>query len=113
MNEISPQSFEGHLQRGDLHAAADWLVRAHGRDVLHLCTAIVRDRGTAEDLAQDSLIRALAGLDRFEMRSPGAFAEPLDRPSMCDATSAMTTRARARRCGLRPVRMSSVHGLPD
>jgi len=54
MTETSAQSFEGHLARGDLHAAADWLVRAHGHDVLHLCTAIVRDRGTAEDLAQDA-----------------------------------------------------------
>lgn len=28
----------------------------------------------AEDMAQDALVRALAGLDRFEMRSTGAFA---------------------------------------
>ena len=65
MNEISPQSFEGHLQRGDLHAAADWLVRAHWRDVLHLCTAIVRDRGTAEDLAQDAFGKAFQALPEF------------------------------------------------
>lgn len=28
----------------------------------------------AEDMAQDALVAALSGLDRFEMRSPGAFA---------------------------------------
>lgn len=65
MNDTSPHSFEGHLQRGDLHAAADWLVRAHGRDVLHLCTAIVRDRGTAEDLAQDAFGKAFQALPEF------------------------------------------------
>jgi RNA polymerase sigma-70 factor (ECF subfamily) len=65
MTETSAQSFEGHLERGDLHAAADWLVRAHGRDVLHLCTAIVRDRGTAEDLAQDAFGKAFLALPEF------------------------------------------------
>jgi len=65
MTETSAQSFEGHLERGDLHAAAEWLVRAHGRDVLHLCTAIVRDRGTAEDLAQDAFGKAFLALPEF------------------------------------------------
>ncbi|MBK6576203.1 MAG: RNA polymerase sigma factor [Sandaracinaceae bacterium] len=65
MTETSAQSFEGHLERGDLHAAADWLVRAHGRDVLHLCTTIVRDRGTAEDLAQDAFGKAFLALPEF------------------------------------------------
>lgn len=65
MSETSAHSFEGHLERGDLHAAADWLVRAHGRDVLHLCTAIVRDRGTAEDLAQDAFGKAFQALPEF------------------------------------------------
>ena len=65
MTDASSHSFEGHLERGDLHAAADWLVRAHGRDVLHLCTAIVRDRGTAEDLAQDAFGKAFLALPEF------------------------------------------------
>ncbi|MCA9576317.1 MAG: RNA polymerase sigma factor [Polyangiales bacterium] len=58
-------SFETHLERGDLNAAAEWLVRTHGRDVLHLCTAIVRDRGTAEDLAQDAFSKAFTALPDF------------------------------------------------
>lgn len=65
MTDPSAHSFEVHLERGDLHAAADWLVRAHGRDVLHLCTAIVRDRGTAEDLAQDAFGKAFQALPEF------------------------------------------------
>lgn len=60
-----PHSFEAHLERGDLSAAAAWLVRTHGRDVLHLCTAIVRDRGTAEDLAQDAFSKAFTALPDF------------------------------------------------
>jgi RNA polymerase sigma-70 factor (ECF subfamily) len=58
-------TFEAHLERGDHDAAAEWLVRTHGRDVLHLCTAIVRDRGTAEDLAQDAFSKAFTALPDF------------------------------------------------
>lgn len=60
-----PHTFETHLERGELSAAAEWLVRTHGRDVLHLCTAIVRDRGTAEDLAQDAFSKAFTALPDF------------------------------------------------
>jgi RNA polymerase sigma-70 factor (ECF subfamily) len=69
--ETTPRAqdaFDLHLKAGDLRAAGEWLVRAHGRDVLNLCTAMVRDRGTAEDLAQDAFGKAYTALEsyRFE-----------------------------------------------
>lgn len=54
--------FFGALDRGDHRAAATWLVRAHAGDVLSLCRAIVRDRTTAEDLAQDTFASAFRSL---------------------------------------------------
>ena len=101
MTETSAQSFEGHLERGDLHAAADWLVRAHGRDVLHLCTTIVRDRGTAEDLAQDAFGKAFLALPEFRGEASartaarGASRRIFETPSR---SSASETRARSNRC---------------
>jgi RNA polymerase sigma-70 factor (ECF subfamily) len=52
---------------GDPLAAAA-LVRATQSDVWRLCTAL-GDRGTADDLTQETYLRAFAALPRFEGRS--------------------------------------------
>jgi RNA polymerase sigma-70 factor (ECF subfamily) len=52
---------------GDPHAAAA-LVRATQDDVWRLC-ATLGDRGSADDLAQETYLRAFTSLHRFEGRS--------------------------------------------
>ena len=50
---------------GQTREAARWLVETMATDVLAFCRAMVRDRATAEDLAQDTFQRAFASLERF------------------------------------------------
>ena len=57
-----PQAFYAALDRGDHRAAAAWLVQSHSRAVLGFCRALVRDASTAEDLAQDTFVKAFHGL---------------------------------------------------
>jgi RNA polymerase sigma-70 factor, ECF subfamily len=54
-----------YIESGDLRAAGDWLVRQYASDVVSLCRAIVRERATAEDLAQDAFSAAFTGLSSF------------------------------------------------
>ncbi|MFI0506458.1 sigma-70 family RNA polymerase sigma factor [Streptomyces albogriseolus] len=50
--------------------AGDRFVRALHRDVLRYVTHLCGDPQAVDDLAQDTFLRALAGLHRFEGRSP-------------------------------------------
>ena len=80
MTDLAPSTehLVASAQKGDSAARealfARYLPRVCRMVASHL--GVRRDSlpAAAEDLAQDSLIRAFAGLDRFEMRSPGAFA---------------------------------------
>jgi RNA polymerase sigma-70 factor (ECF subfamily) len=53
------------IARGRLREAGEQLVRAHARDVVGLCRAMVRDGDAAEDLAQDVFARAARALGEF------------------------------------------------
>lgn len=57
--------FEQQLSRGDLRAAAEWLVEHGARDVACLCRRMLRDVDAADDLAQVAFERAFAALPRF------------------------------------------------
>jgi RNA polymerase sigma-70 factor (ECF subfamily) len=54
-------------QSGD-EAALDQLVRREWRPLYALIYRLVQDRAEAEDLTQESLLRALKSLDRFQQR---------------------------------------------
>lgn len=57
------------LARGDRRRAASLLVEHYADDVLACCRAMLRDRTTAEDLAQDTFGRAIAALATFRGES--------------------------------------------
>ena len=57
------------LARNDRRRAAHLLVEHYAGDVLACCRAMVRDRTLAEDLAQDTFSRAIAGLAAFRGES--------------------------------------------
>jgi RNA polymerase sigma-70 factor (ECF subfamily) len=57
------------LQANDRRRAATLLVTHYASDVFALCRAIVRDRSTAEDLAQDAFQKALVALPQFRGES--------------------------------------------
>ena len=57
--------FRRHLDAGNLSGAGTWLVEQCADDVLGLCTAMVRDRVQAEDLAQDAFGKAFSHLASF------------------------------------------------
>ncbi|MDK3256345.1 sigma-70 family RNA polymerase sigma factor [Blastococcus capsensis] len=65
MDELEP--FAAAAADGDPLAAAS-LVRATQSDVWRLCAAL-GDRQSADDLTQETYLRAFAGLHRFEGRS--------------------------------------------
>lgn len=57
------------IARGELSRAAQYLVREHFGCVLAACTAIVRDRSAAEDLAQEVFSAAFVALPSFRGES--------------------------------------------
>lgn len=57
------------LAQGDRRRAASLLVEHYAADVLACCRAMLRDRTLAEDLAQDTFGRAIAGLAEFRGES--------------------------------------------
>lgn len=57
------------LARDDRKRAAHLLVEHYAADVLAVCRAMLRDRTLAEDLAQDTFGRAIAGLAEFRGES--------------------------------------------
>lgn len=64
-NEEEEARFNAWIQAGELRPAAQWLVQRYADEVIGLCTAMVRDRTLAEDLAQDAFGRAFTGLASF------------------------------------------------
>ena len=65
VRERSEEDFRAWLAAGDCRRAAEALVHWYGDEVIGLCAAMVRDRMTAEDLAQDSFSHAFSGLPQF------------------------------------------------
>lgn len=66
--ELDPRQEEAWIraaQAGD-HAAFDALVEAHGRSVLAFLRRLTGSEPDAEDLAQETLIRAFSGLKGFQ-----------------------------------------------
>ncbi len=53
------------LDAGDLRGAGTWLVKRYAHEVHGLCSAMIRDRLTAEDLAQDVFSRAFSALPSY------------------------------------------------
>lgn len=56
------------LRRGDA-AAFTALVERYHRSLVHVALTYVRDRGVAEEVAQETWLGILHGIDRFESRS--------------------------------------------
>jgi RNA polymerase sigma-70 factor (ECF subfamily) len=65
MLDVGDAELHAHLGRGDFRAAGGWLVSRYANEVLGLCGAMVRDRGAAEDLAQDVFGNAFRALPSF------------------------------------------------
>jgi RNA polymerase sigma-70 factor (ECF subfamily) len=57
------------VRAGDVQEYATIVKRFQG-PLMTLCTAILRDRQAAEELAQDTLVRAYERLDLFDVRQP-------------------------------------------
>lgn len=56
------------VRAGDTDAYAD-LVRAHGRSVFRVALRITGDKADAEDVAQETFLRAYRSLEKFESRA--------------------------------------------
>lgn len=54
--------------RGGSAAAAEALARRYWDEVRHVAFLIVRDPAAAEDVAQEAIVAALGGLERFDRR---------------------------------------------
>ena len=81
-------------RHGDQVAVAE-LVRATQRDVLRLCTHLV-DRQAAEDLTQETYVRALAALPGYRAEAP--FRPWLLAVARRTCADALRRRTRRRRC---------------
>jgi RNA polymerase sigma-70 factor, ECF subfamily len=57
------------VRAGDVQAYATIVERFQG-PLMTLCTALLRNRQAAEELAQDTLVRAYERLDSFDLRQP-------------------------------------------
>jgi RNA polymerase sigma-70 factor (ECF subfamily) len=57
------------VRAGDVQAYATIVKRFQG-PLMTLCTALLRNRQAAEELAQDTLVRAYERLDLFDVRQP-------------------------------------------
>ncbi len=73
MASVTPAAPDDHallaaLRRGDEDAFAHLVNRYHA-SLVRIATLFVPDRGLAEEVAQDTWIGVLRGLDRFEERS--------------------------------------------
>lgn len=77
--------------RGDQRAFAD-LVRHMAPDLIRTITGIVRDADLAEELAQESFMRAWRNMDR--LRDPTSFRCWLWQIARCAAMDALRTRFR-------------------
>ncbi len=57
--------FATMIERGSHREAASWLVHHHGREVLGMCRAMLRDQHAAEDATQDVFSRAFLGIRSY------------------------------------------------
>jgi RNA polymerase sigma-70 factor (ECF subfamily) len=116
MAELGDEELHHLLDEGDLRGAGTWLVTRYAHEVHGLCSALIRDRLTAEDLAQDVFSRAFAGLGKYRReassrtwllaiaknrcidhlrsqgRAPFADVEPTDAPDETPLTSELLSR---------------------
>lgn len=69
MTSATPSELTYLIARGERKRAASLLVRDHAAAVFALCRALVRDARLAEDLSQDTFVRALCALGRFRGES--------------------------------------------
>ncbi|MFJ3366438.1 sigma-70 family RNA polymerase sigma factor [Streptomyces anthocyanicus] len=76
--------------------AVDRFVRALQRDVLSYAAHLDDDVQAADDLAQDTFLRALSAVHRFESRSPArVWLLPIARRAVADSFRAAARRPRA------------------
>jgi RNA polymerase sigma-70 factor, ECF subfamily len=68
LRQVRDEDLVRRLRGGDEAAFAALVDREHGR-LVRLAMAFVPNRAVAEEVAQDTWMAALAGLDRFEGRS--------------------------------------------
>jgi RNA polymerase sigma-70 factor (ECF subfamily) len=68
MSERTDRELVEAAQKGDAEAFAV-LMRRHQRRVYRLALHLVRDAAEAEDVTQDTFVRAYGALDRFDGRS--------------------------------------------
>jgi RNA polymerase sigma-70 factor (ECF subfamily) len=64
----SDEALVSALKNGD-ESAFTTLVQRHHKGLLRVCRLYVKDRDTAEEIAQDTWVAVLTGIDRFEGRS--------------------------------------------
>jgi RNA polymerase sigma-70 factor (ECF subfamily) len=58
-----------NTRRGDVEAFGE-LVTRHQRSIFNVCYRILHERGEAEDMSQETFIRAHARLDSFDLERP-------------------------------------------
>lgn len=67
LQELSDQALIARIREGRESAARE-LIRRYEKPVFSLILRLVRDRGDAEDLAQDTFIKVLKALDSYDPR---------------------------------------------
>jgi hypothetical protein len=92
------------IRRGD-HAAFAALMRRHNRRLFRVARSLLRDDGEAEDVVQETCLRAFAGLGRFRGEaslSTWLTGSPSTRPST--GSGAAGSRSPSPRSTMWPVR---------
>jgi RNA polymerase sigma-70 factor (ECF subfamily) len=90
--------------------AAEELARRHWGEAVHAAYLIVRDPGTAEDVAQESIVAALRNLNSFD--GTRAFRPWLHRIVVNRAIDAVRARDRRRETGLEAAEIASCGSAP-
>jgi RNA polymerase sigma-70 factor, ECF subfamily len=101
--------------RGGDAAAVEGFVRALHRDVVRYVAHLSADPQAADDLAQDTFVRALSGLHRFEGRSSArAWLLSIARRAVIDSHRSAAARPRLSDAAdwQRAVELSQPRGLP-
>ncbi len=65
---IDEKVLVSQLAAGD-RAAFEYVYRKHNPSMIRICTGLVRNRATAEEVVQDSWVAVLKGIEGFEGRS--------------------------------------------
>jgi RNA polymerase sigma-70 factor (ECF subfamily) len=69
---LETEGLVGRCQRGD-HLAIEVLIRRYQNYVYRLCYLVMRNEQDAEDMTQETFIRAFRALPKFEMRQGTSF----------------------------------------